>query len=352
MKWPWRRTEHRASTTYTDLLVAAAVQRATGTTAATAAATGALEACAGAVARAFAAADVAAPAYARAALTPDCMALVGRSLIRTGELVMAIDVDDGAVSLTAAADWDIQGGSDPASWFYRLNLPGPSVTTTRGSVPAAAVVHARYAVEARRPWQGIGPIQWAHLAGKLSAETAAALADEASMPRGALLPIPVDGNDPTVEALKGDIKNLAGGLALVESQSRAWAGESQATRPMGDWTAKRIGADPPDALVQLEERAATEIYAACGVPPALFAVGEGTAQRESFRRFLHATVQPLAKLVAVELSRKLDGEVSLSFDSLFAADLSGRARAFQSLVGGGMAVERAAGLAGLMESET
>ena len=37
----------------------------------------------------------------------------------------------------------------------------------------------------------------------------------------------------------------------------------------------------------------------------------------------------------------------LSFDRLFASDLSGRARAFQSLTGGGMEAERAAELAGL-----
>ena len=94
-----------------------------------------------------------------------------------------------------------------------------------------------------------------------------------------------------------------------------------------------------------------EVYAACGVHPALFAVGEGTARRESYRRFLHGTVAPLARIVAAELSAKLDGDVVLNFDSLFAADLSGRARTFQSLVGGGMAPDKAAGLAGLMTVE-
>ena len=92
---------------------------------------------------------------------------------------------------------------------------------------------------------------------------------------------------------------------------------------MSDWKPQRIGADPPAALVTQEERASMEVYAACGVPPALFAVGEGTAQRESYRRFLHGTVAPLARIVAAELSSKLDGDVVLNFDSLFAADLSG-----------------------------
>ena len=121
--------------------------------------------------------------------------------------------------------------------------------------------------------------------------------------------------------------------------------------PRGDWEVKRIGADPPAAEVELLSVASREVYAACGVPPGLLMDGEGIGQRESYRRFLHATVVPIARIVQTELTAKLDGDVRLSFDSLFAGDLSGRARAFQSLVGGGMAVERAAALAGLMESD-
>ena len=78
---------------------------------------------------------------------------------------------------------------------------------------------------------------------------------------------------------------------------------------------------------------------------------EGTSQRESFRRLMHATIAPLARIVAEELSAKFETDISLSFDSLFAADLSGRARAFQSLVGGGMDLAKAAALSGLMEGK-
>ena len=68
--------------------------------------------------------------------------------------------------------------------------------------------------------RGIGPLQAAHLAGRLSAEVSTALADELSGPRGALLPLPnLDGTDPTIDLLKEDIKALGGGLAFVESQA-------------------------------------------------------------------------------------------------------------------------------------
>ena len=70
-----------------------------------------------------------------------------------------------------------------------------------------------------------------------------------------------------------------------------------------------------------------------------------------YRDYLHATVAPLARGVERELTAKLEAEIGLNFDGLFAADLSGRARAFQSLTGGGMDVAKAAALAGLMDGE-
>ena len=45
---------------------------------------------------------------------------------------------------------------------------------------------------------------------------------------------------------------------------------------------------------------------------------------------------------------KLDDGVSINWDELRASDLSGRARAFQSMVGGGMPVADAVAIAGLM----
>ena len=57
-------------------------------------------------------------------------------------------------------------------------------------------------------------------------------------------------------------------------------------------------------------------------------------------------------MLARELSEKLEAEISLAFSGRFAADLAGRARAFQSMVGAGMDAAKAAGLAGLMAEES
>ena len=61
--------------------------------------------------------------------------------------------------------------------------------------------------------------------------------------------------------------------------------------------------------------------------------------------------RPLGLIVQHELQTKLETEITISWEELRASDLSGRARAFQSMVGGGMDAERAASLAGIMDAE-
>ena len=56
----------------------------------------------------------------------------------------------------------------------------------------------------------------------------------------------------------------------------------------------------------------------------------------------------LGRLAEAELQEKLEDTVTLSWQELRASDLSGRARAFQSMVGGGMAIDKAVSVAGLM----
>ena len=52
--------------------------------------------------------------------------MIGRSLIRQGEIVFAMEVRGGRLMLLPAASWDIHGDVDPSTWNYRLTLGGPS----------------------------------------------------------------------------------------------------------------------------------------------------------------------------------------------------------------------------------
>ena len=347
--WPFtRRTEHRQAS-YTDGVVAALLSRASGTHA-DVAATAAVEAAAGALARAFASAEITPHTSATNGLTPDVLAQIGRSLIVHGEIVLILAVAEGRVRLLPVASFDVTGAADSTTWRYRCDLAGPSGSTTIAR-PAEGVIHCRYSTDPARPWVGVGPLERARLSGRLSAELEAALGDEASGTRGYLLPVPTDGQDDTVSELRRDVGSLGGKTALVETAMAGW-GDGRMAAPRGDYEPKRLGANPPASLATLRSDAAQAVLSACGVPVELVTAGDGTGQREAWRRFLHGTVQPLAACVAGELAQKLDTPtLTLGFDKLFASDLSGRARAFQSMVGGGMAVDQAAGLAGLLADD-
>ena len=343
--WPFGdKLETRAESSYTDTLIAALVSRAQGKSLGIPTATAALEACAGTVGRGFAASEVTGPDSLARALTPGVLELVGRSLIRRGEVVFLIDTTAGKLRLIPAEMHDVEGGPFPEEWEYRLTLGGPSKTVTHEFVPAQSVLHFRYAVDASTPWRGNGPIAVANLAGKLSAETVNALANESSGPVGRLLGIPVDGADATVAGLKADIKNAAGGMALLEAGD--WGNAGGDTKV--DLKTERFGAEPPASLVQLVTIASQEVYSACGLNQALWGGSQAAAVREAWRLCLFGVLSPLGRLVETELQDKLEDTVTLSWQELRASDLSGRARAMQSMVGGGMPVDQAVAVAGLM----
>ena len=354
--WPFAKRENRQRISYADAIIAAAGVSTTARPSATAAA----EAAAGIIGRAFALGAVTPATPATAAVTADVLHTAGRELVTRGECLFRLAWRRGALRLDRCSHWDVHGdGPDEETWSYNLTLTGPSNARTIRA-PAANVVHLRWSTPSEEPWRGRGPLSGASLTGRVLAETELALGDEAAGPRGNLIPVPDDPDaggeddpdDPdSTAALRATITGLKGKTALVPTTSGGWGDADEAPgRGAVDWAVRRLGAAPGAPLVSLRDGAAMAILAACGVPVELVSGGDGTALREAWRRFLHSTVQPLAGVVAVELARKLDTPgLALSFEGLFASDLSGRARAFQSLVGGGMEPARAAGLAGLME---
>ena len=234
----------------------------------------------------------------------------------------------------------------PESWEYRVTLAGPSRTFSYGPVPASGILHFRYSCDPQKPWHGHGPIEVASLTGKLSAETLRQLGEESSGPVGRLLGIPKDGDDTTVAGLKTDIRDAGGRVALMESGDWDNVGSAKV-----DLQTYRFGAEPPQSLVNLEELAFKEIVAACGLSVALWGAGDSAATREAWRLALFSVIAPLGKIVQQELSEKLEDSITLDWQELRATDLAGRARAFQSMVGGGMAVADAVAVAGLMVEE-
>ena len=351
MRFPWSKRETRAqsSTGYTNLLLSALVSAAKGTTEGDGAAVAAAEVAAGLWGRCFSGAAVQPAGNIARALSPSILEMLAREVIRRGDSLFMIDVQGGALSLLPVAHWDIFGGFRPDSWTYQCTLNAPDSTYTV-TLPADQVIHVRYGASASQPWKGISPFAacpaTSHLAGMIETR----LGEEASAAVATLIPIPEGTTTTQTEVLRDSLANLRGKLALVPSAGGGWGAGDRAA-PRTGWRTERLGANPPESLAKLRTDTARHILAAAGVPVELFEGGEGTSAREAFRRFLHASVAPVARLIEAELSAKLETAVSFNFDQLFAADIQGRARAFQSLVGGGMDVSEALAVTGLLAAD-
>lgn len=269
------------------------------------------------------------------------MGMAGRALAHRGEFLYDV------LAEAPAATFDIRGGPTPLAWRYRVQLSSPS-STRDARRSALDVWHFRINASTAEPWRGRSPFALSPGTRQLLNRAEASLSNEAAGTIGKILTVPAGTPDATITALKGDLKTLAGRNALLESTAGGW-GQGPSAAPVRDWQPTRIGPEPPSAMVELRRDAALMVLAAAGVPVELVSGADAGGSREAWRRFLHSTIQPLGEGVAEELRLKTGRRVAVDFDGLMASDLSGRARAFQSMVGGGMDVAKAAALAGLME---
>ena len=323
------RTRPETRSSYTESAIQAMVDGALASTS-NLQQTGALETAANIIAKGFISSTIQnAPVYVMEAISAEWLGYVGRNLIRCGEVVFKIEVSEGSVMLIPAADWDVRGDPNPTTWLYDLTMAGPNRIFTQ-TLPGSAVVHIRYATDPHKPWKGIGPLESARIAGKLSAGVNQALQEEVTnMPRGGVLTIPQEATEET-SALKTTFAKLRGSLFITKTTQGAYGGDMR-NKPKTDMEPTRIGAAPPQYLVQLRNDSDTEILAACGVPPEL-ASGQagGGAGREAWRRLLFGTLRPLGLIIQEELRDKMDApSLEIDWAEIRASDIAGRMRAMK-----------------------
>ncbi len=350
MRWPWTRREKRESGgDFADAVVRLIEAQAAGT-AADASSTAAIEAVSGLLSRALGSAEVVGAPWVQEAVSPAVLAQIGRDLIRNGDSMHVIRVGaDGEVVLIPASSWHWEGNHDPSTWTVRVTAYGPSTSTT-WNLSGDRVVFVRWGSTPGQSYVGIAPASWAHTTARLNSEAERSLADEAKTPLAAILTYveghEVDGDDDTLAPLKAEIASARGKAVIVESTAGGM-GEGRSNAPVRDWDPRRLGPEPPAAMVELGRDTFDRMLAACGCSPALFDDSDGTSKREALRQWHLGTVLPHARLLETELSAKLATPVRLTFDK-YPLDLAGRAQAFQKLVAGGVAVNEALATSGLL----
>ena len=245
MRWPFQ-TENRASAT--DAIVTALIAQAGGSSAPPSAGDlAAVEAAAGLWSRAFASATV---KPSTSALSPGILAAMGRGLAVRGDVLFAIDVQDG-LALTQASTWEVEGGIRPESWSYLAEFPLPGGGKRKRTLPANSVIHLRYATRPSKPWEGVSPLGMASETQALAAWLEKRLAEEVSTVSAYMLALPEAKS--SVEGLKADLKKGGGRLHIVDTMATAW-GDGKDSAPRREWESSRLGASPPEAFGEAPKR--------------------------------------------------------------------------------------------------
>ena len=348
--WPFKRKPEKRN--YTDTITSAFLAAAQGEANEAPLATAAVESAAGLYARCLAAADVeAAPPFKRA-ITPSVLAQIGRDMIRSGNSYHLINVVNGRLELRPQSHAHARGASaDPLQWSYESTEAGPTDSVTR-LVSATQMIHCRYAVDRSRSWEGQAPWSWARSTSGAISGLDNLLSRETRGPHGHLLSIPEspqideDGDIRPLDGFRNDLAKAKGGTLILETPSN-WSPSAGVSGGRSGIDKTELGLDR-SLIDSLRTSVGRDVLAAAGVPPSLFqANADGTAQRESFRRFLHSSLTPLTRLVEQELSMKLETEIRLDLSGLNAADIAGKARAFGQLTKGGMSKKQAKKVTGL-----
>ncbi len=335
MRWPWSRQAEAPAETRADIgdsIEEWALERAAGAPADLRRLSVA-EACAGVYGRAFAAARV----EGADGLTPGLMDLIGRALLFHGEFIGAI-LADGMIAPASSAD--VMGRSpDPREWGYRLYVPSPYAGSEQVLAPADAVLHVRVGGTIGTPWRGRSPLKGAMSDAELALAGDLALKGESAIKSYAMLSI--DREDKASVAaeflgvLADRIKNSPNGRTFFAPE-----------RLQTD----RVKPDPPASIDAARRTSAEGVAAAAGVPTNLLrGDGDGAASRESYRRLVRATIEPLGRILADEASLKLGRPVSLDFAALRASDTAMQARAADALGRLGVPTREALYIAGLIE---
>ena len=354
MRWPWQSApvEHRSS--YTDQVVTAILQSASGGGVRPALATAALESCASMYASALASCSISGPSVVTRALDATWRAAVASELVRRGQCVYIVSADpvDG-LELRSASSFELYGGADPP-YTYRVERAGPS-STRWDTYGGGSILHLRWQVDHSRPWAGVSPLQHARDTGSLAGWLEKRLSEEASSPVGSFLPVArydadladTEADDP-LAALRRDIGGAGGQVLAVESAMAA--ADSPASAPRRDYQVARFGANPPRDLVELRDKVATDVGAACGIPRGLL-VSTGSAQsaRESWRQWIASGVDGLARRIEAQVFDQLGVEVAIDTSTLGGRDVQARAAAFRRLAGkeGGLTIDDARAAAGI-----
>ena len=162
---------------------------------------------------------------------------------------------------------------------------------------------------------------------------------------GLLLPLPDGLSAAAISGVRGALVKGKGAITPVETTSGGF-GQGQFAAPRRDYEEKRFGPAIPETSIALRKDVAEAIHEAYGLHGAIFS-GDGNSHELAVRSMFLSIIEPLSALITWELSAKLGGTISLSFQRSQYRHWQRLSRAFKSFVEAGVSFASAANLLGL-----
>ena len=330
---------------YTAAVLEEFRQQVSGENAIEAAATAAVEFALGLYSRAFMSATVT-PAVP--ALSPEYLASLIRDAILRGNHLSAIYTGPEGFRLARASGYDIQGGPNPSTWRYSMELPGPTRTDRLTRIASTSVVHVRVNAALSQPWRGVSPIVLAGITSKMLAKIEDKLSQGQNARTFSIIQYPQDGGGDDLSKVQKRIRESKGRSLMQQAGSGGIRRTGQSGR-QHDWKQVRFGPEVDGGSADLRSRVASDIVSALGIPSGLLSTEQGTVSREAYRQFLTSAILPLSELIKWEINNKLGLNITMDFHKLSAADVAAKARAYKALVDAQVDPEEAARLVALRD---
>ena len=150
--------------------------------------------------------------------------------------------------------------------------------------------------------------------------------------------------------MTADIKTAKGAALAVQGGETGFETDNRMS-PQSDFVQKRFGVSTPQGTVELLKTAYEQTLNSLGVSGSLFSSTNNAGAIAAYRQFAFGLVLPLGRLVEAECSEKLETKITLDFASIRAVDVAARATGFNKLVQGGMDLEKALAISGLLQDE-
>ena len=284
-------------------------------------------------ARTFAAAAVS--GEAARLVTPRTMSMIGRALALHGEIAFVIR----GMQLIPAHSITVQGDADPATWTYRLTLPGPTDSQT-AIYPASQILHFRIGTDPQRPWRGQSPL----VAARAGAGTLTAL--ERSYREGL--------NVQRLAVLTTEDRVRPAQATEVISTLSVSTNARRQVAFLGTGARTQLHTITPDVSEghnTMRAQLAGEVLAAYGLSPVMLnPQAPATSLREVARALLNSTIKPVSMMIAEEVMAKTGTALEFDFAALQTSDVAGQARAVAALVKAGVSVNEALAQTGLADT--